>query len=202
VRKWEDVKAERKRMTDLFNMYERTTKATLIAYTGLADDDHGADTPTRFLNMLDELTECKHCDQSCIKWKDFPATSQDMVVVQDIPFSSVCNHHVVPFVGYATIGYVPAGSVAGLSKFARTVRHFARQLQVQEDLTLNISDYLEEKLEPLGLAIVMRAEHLCMTIRGAQSPGTYTTTARMTGIFNDHTRTAKAEFMTYLGAKK
>jgi GTP cyclohydrolase I len=184
------------------NNWLRGSQGLLETFAGLNGDEHGKETPQRFLNMLNELTECKVCDTGCIKWKDFDANSQDMVVVQDIPFSSVCNHHVVPFVGFATIGYVPDRRVAGLSKFARTVRHFARRLQVQENLTYDIGSYLEERLEPLGLAVVTRAEHLCMTIRGAQSPGTYTTVARMTGVFNDHERTAKAEFMTYLGAHK
>lgn len=174
------------------------SRMVLERFAGLKVNDHGADTPQRFVSMLDELTECKDCDGSCIKWKDFPAEAQDMVVVQNIPFSSLCNHHVVPFTGYATIGYVPSTRVAGLSKFARVTRHFARQLQVQEKLTFDIEQFIWSKLQPLGVAVVVKAEHMCMTIRGVQAPGTYTTTARMTGIFNDHDRTAKAEFLTYL----
>lgn len=182
---------------------QRFTESLLAKYAGLKDNEHGADTPRRFLNMLDELTKCKDCDGSCVKWKSFPARAQDLVVVQRIPFSSVCNHHVVPFVGFAHVGYVPREKVAGLSKFARAVNHFARRLQVQEDLTYEIADFLEAQLEaPLGIAVVTKAEHLCMTIRGVQAPGTYTTAARMTGIFNDHTRTAKAEFLSYVNGDK
>jgi GTP cyclohydrolase I len=174
----------------------------LQTYAGLSGNEHGHETPQRFISMLDELTKCKDCNGSCIKWKDFTSAAQDMVVIQNIPFSSLCNHHVVPFTGYATIGYVPNEMVAGLSKFARVVHHFAHRLQVQEDLTFDIAQFIDKKLDPLGTAVVLRAEHMCMTIRGVQAPGTYTTTARMTGIFNDHTRTAKAEFLTYLGVTK
>jgi GTP cyclohydrolase IA len=177
------------------------TEKILQHYAGLLGDAHGENTPERFLFMLDELTECKDCIGACIKWRDFPTESNDMVVVQQIPFSSVCNHHVVPFVGFAHIAYVPEERIAGLSKFARTVHHFARRLQVQEDLTYQIANYIEAKLRPKGIAVVMRAEHLCMTIRGVQAPGTYTTTSRMTGVFGDHSRTAKQEFLQYLNGK-
>src|SRR4051794_6905699 len=95
---------------------------------------HGKDTPKRFVTMLEELTQCKDCDGSCMKWKTFKEDVDQMIVVNRIPFSSVCNHHVVPFVGFAWIGYVPDGEVAGLSKFARVTHHFARRLQVQENL--------------------------------------------------------------------
>lgn len=171
----------------------------LTVYAGLQPTEHGEDTPKRFLSMLDELTKCKNCNGACIKWKTFSSNRlHDMVVVQKIPFSSVCNHHVVPFVGFAHIAYVPEDLMAGLSKFARAVHHFAQRLQVQERLTADITGFLKEKLRPQGLAVVLRAEHLCMTVRGVQSPGTYTTTARMTGCFADHTKTAKTEFLTYL----
>src|SRR3954452_3809397 len=104
-------------------------------YAGLdASGPHGADTPRRFLEMLDELTKCKpgDCKGECIKWKTFPASSDSMIVMAPIPFVSVCNHHVLPFHGTAYIGYVPEELEVGLSKLARTVHHFARRLQVQE----------------------------------------------------------------------
>lgn len=173
-------------------LLEETTGLTL---TG----DHGAGTARRFVAMLDELTRCRNCDGSCIKWKDFPSGSvRDMVVVKQIPFWSVCNHHVITFSGYAHIGYVPDRRIAGLSKFARVVHHFARRLQVQERLAEEIADFLQEKLSPQGLAIVLEAEHMCMTVRGVQVPGTKTTTARMTGCFADHSKSAKQEFLTYI----
>jgi len=157
-------------------------------------DMHGQDTPTRFVHMLKEMTT-----PTPIKWKTFPNESIDeMIIVRDIPFVSLCNHHVVPFIGKANVGYIPDQMVAGLSKFARVVHHFAHSLQVQENLTKQIADYLEENLMPLGIAVTMEAEHLCMTIRGVQVPGTRTYTAAMRGRFADHERTAKAEFLARL----
>lgn len=175
----------------------------LVGYAGLeVDGPHGNDTPKRFLDMLSELTRCRggmgdgiH-DQSCIKWKDFPSDDDELITVGPISFVSVCNHHVLPFHGKAWIGYVPDGKVAGLSKFARTVNHFARQLQVQEELTKQIADYLEYRLEPRGVVVHLMAEHTCMTFRGAQSPGTLTASTVTRGVFADHTRTAKAEFLS------
>jgi len=179
-------------ISDTFDYAE----SLLQIHAGLdVTNGHGRETPKRFVSMLDELTECKDCDGSCMKWKTFNEHVDQMIVVNRIPFSSVCNHHVVPFVGYAWIGYVPNGIVAGLSKFARVTRHFARRLQVQEGLTKDIADYLENQLEPKGIMVVLEAEHLCMTIRGTQTPGTTTRTVETRGVFADHTRTAKHEFL-------
>jgi GTP cyclohydrolase I len=158
-------------------------------------NDHGRDTPKRFVSMLDELTKCRDCDGSCMKWKTFKEDVDQMVVVNKIPFSSVCNHHVVPFVGFAWIGYVPEDHLAGLSKFARVVHHFAHKLQVQERLTEEVADFLEYELAPSGVIVVLEAEHLCMTIRGVQTPGTTTRTVVTRGVFADHALTAKSEFL-------
>ena len=121
-----------------------------------------------------------------------------MVIVNDIEFVSVCNHHVVPFIGKAHIGYVPDKTIAGLSKFPRVVHHFARRLQVQERMTKDITEFLEDRLEPKGVMVVLQAQHLCMAIRGVRSMNAYTTTSKVTGVFADHTRTAKAEFLQFL----
>jgi GTP cyclohydrolase IA len=158
------------------------------------NDLHGADTPSRFVAMLRELTT-----PDPIKWKTFPNDGMDeMIIVRNIPFVSLCNHHVIPFIGKADIGYVPDKLVAGLSKFARVVSHFSSALQVQERLTMQIADFLVENLQPRGVGVVMEAEHLCMTIRGVQAPGTKTYTAAMKGVFADHSRTAKMEFLERL----
>lgn len=172
----------------------------LRATTGLADDAHGADTAARFVKMLEDLTECggNHDVQQCSKWRTFDSTSDEMIVVQDIPFVSLCNHHVLPFIGIVHVGYIPNKLIAGLSKFKRVVDHYARQLQVQERMTSQIADFLEHALEPKGLAIVVKAEHMCMSIRGAQAHGTFTTTNAMRGFFADHDRTAKMEFLTMI----
>lgn len=176
--------------------YHYCAKDLLVKHAGLdTATEHGADTPKRFEDMLDEVTKCKDCTGSCIKWKVFKSAVDQMVVVNRIPFTSVCNHHVVPFVGHAWVGYIPDGTVAGLSKFARVVHHFAQRLQVQEELTQQVADFLEGALHPKGVMVVMEAEHLCMTIRGVQTPGTTTRTTVTSGVFADHARTAKAEFL-------
>jgi GTP cyclohydrolase I len=143
--------------------------------------------------MLKELTTPEE-----FTFTTFPATSQNMVMLKGIPFSSVCSHHVIPFVGFAHIAYVPDETLVGLSKFARLVKYHSHKLQVQESLTEEIAADLEERLKPKGVAVVMEAEHLCMTIRGVQSSGTMTRTAEMRGVFADHEKTAKAEFLSYI----
>jgi GTP cyclohydrolase I len=171
--------------------------------------EHGKGSADRFLKALDELTMCKSSgdpaidekhDLDCIKWKTFRAEEQDMIIQDSIPFVSLCNHHLVPFVGEAHIGYVPEQKIIGLSKFARVVQHFSRRLQVQENLTRDISDYLHAGLEPKGLIVVMRAQHMCMSLRGIKSPG-WTTTAAVRGVFASHDRTAKSEFYQLLNGR-
>lgn len=168
----------------------------LSTHCGLdLETEHGKDTPTRFVNMLDELTSCKNCEGTCIKWKSFAAETDEMIIVKKIPFVSVCNHHVIPFVGEARIGYVPCKLEAGLSKFGRVVQHFARRLQTQEHMTAEVTDFLQTNLSPLGVAVQLEAEHMCMTVRGVQMPGATTVTTKTLGVFADHTRTAKLEFL-------
>jgi GTP cyclohydrolase I len=126
----------------------------------------------------------------------FPNKGNDeMIVLAPVPFYTMCAHHTAPFFGKVYMGYIPDERIAGLSKFARTVKYMAKGFWVQEELTTEIAHFLEEKLNPLGVAIVVRAEHLCMAMRGVEQPGVMTTTSCMLGVFGDHTRTAKAEFM-------
>lgn len=181
---------------DLEASVQDSARHLLTETTGLKPDVHGVDTPRRFVAMLRELTTPEP-----IKWKDFPAEGDEMVSVYDIPFVSLCNHHVIPFVGKAHIGYVPNELNAGLSKFARVVKYHAAGLQVQERLTTSVATYLDLKLQPKGLIVVMEAEHMCMTIRGVQSPGTQTRTTAVKGVFADHERTAKAEFLAGLNGR-
>jgi GTP cyclohydrolase I len=156
------------------------------------NDMHGKETPLRFVQMLRELTTPQP-----IKWKTFPNEGYDeMIIERNIPFTSLCNHHVIPFIGVAHVGYIPDKIVPGLSKIARVVQHYAKALQVQEKLTKQVADFLEENMQPLGVAVVLEAEHMCMTIRGVQVPGTTTYTAAMRGRFADHEKTAKAEFLS------
>jgi GTP cyclohydrolase IA len=155
-----------------------------------AEDAHLQDTPKRLVSMFKELTT--PCE---IKWKTFPSEGDEMIVVRNIDFVSLCAHHMLPFIGKAHIGYIPNGHIAGLSKFARVVKHFAADLQVQERLTKQVALFLEHKLQAQGVAVVIEAEHMCMSIRGIQSPGTITTTSCMQGVFEDHSRLAREEFL-------
>lgn len=155
---------------------------------------HMADTPKRFAKMLDELTTQEEFD-----FTTFESERDEMVVMRDIDFHSLCAHHIIPFIGKCHIAYVPNGKIVGLSKLARTVRFHSAGLQVQEELTAQIADTLEDALEPIGVAVVMEAEHLCMTLRGVRSPGAQTITSTMRGCFADHDKLARGEFLQLIG---
>lgn len=154
-------------------------------------------TPERFAKMIVELTSPQEFEFTTFDISD--RDDHEMIIVKDISFVALCAHHVVPFVGKAWIGYVPSNKIAGLSKFARAVRFWSAGLWTQEDLTNSISAYLEEMLEPTGLGVVLEAEHMCMTIRGVQAPGTTTVTSSMRGVFLDSTRGARQEFLQLMG---
>lgn len=115
--------------------------------------------------------------------KQFDTANDNMVVEKDIPFYSTCEHHLLPFFGKAHVAYIPNGKVAGLSKLARTVEGFARRAQIQENMTAQIADAMEEYLKPKGVMVMLEAEHLCMTMRGIQKPGTKTVTMMVRGAF-------------------
>jgi GTP cyclohydrolase I len=118
----------------------------------------------------------------------------ELVVARNIPFHSLCEHHLIPFVGVAHVAYLPGERIVGLSKMARVVEHFARRLQVQERMTVQIADWLEAELDPKGVGVVLDAEHFCMTIRGVQKPGARTTTSALRGRVRDDART-RAELL-------
>jgi GTP cyclohydrolase I len=132
-------------------------------------------------------------------FRTFDVAYDEMVIVKDIPLYSMCEHHMLPFIGVAHIGYVPNGRVVGLSKIARIVDIFARRLQVQERLTSEVADTLVAGLSPLGVAIVIEAEHLCMTMRGVQKPGSRTVTSAMRGVFLEKNNNARHEFLRLVG---
>lgn len=176
--------------------YARGFLESLDAWRSV-DKDHREETPRRMVAMFKQMTERER-----FNFTTFPAKSQDMITLGPIPFYTMCAHHTAPFFGRAYVGYVPDSRIAGLSKFARTVKYCAKGFWVQEELTEEISRFIEEHLKPLGVAIVLEAEHLCMAMRGVQQPGVITTTSSMTGVFGDHTRTAKAEFMQIIGRMK
>lgn len=162
----------------------------LPGFTEVAEH-HRARTPERYVKMLLELTTREE-----IEFTTFPNTGIDeMVVLAPIPFYTLCAHHVVPFYGKAYIAYIPREDIAGLSKFGRTVKNLAKGFHVQEELTQEIANFLEEHLEPLGIAVVLKGEHMCVSMRGVQMPDMITTTSCMKGVFLDTTRGARAEFL-------
>ncbi len=143
------------------------------------------DTPRRVAKMYAELFEGLHSDPTEHLKVVFEENHDEMVMVRDIPFTSLCEHHLVPFMGRAHVAYIPgpSGRITGLSKLARTVEGFARRLQVQERMTAQIADALNSVLEPRGALVVIEAEHLCMAMRGVKKPGTVTVTSAVRGIF-------------------
>jgi GTP cyclohydrolase I len=121
-----------------------------------------------------------------------------MVLVRDIPVQSVCEHHLLPFVGRAHVAYLPADRIVGLSKLARTVSHLASRPQTQERLTTQVASSLDEHLLPRGVGVVVEAEHTCMTLRGARAPGATTTTSSLRGTIK-HDPSSRAEFLSLVG---
>lgn len=158
------------------------------------------DTPARFANAVQDM--CRgYRDDASEWWKVFDAEGADQMVCQwKIPLYSLCEHHLLPFTGFAHIGYIPKEKICGLSKLKRVVDLYARRLQVQERLTKQIADFLEDALKPRGVMVVVEAEHLCMTIRGVQTPGTLTTTSAVTGDFLDAAQGSRQEFQNFLAA--
>ncbi len=161
------------------------------------EDPQERDTPKRMAQAIKELTT----PDTSWEFTTFDTTSDEMVVVADIRFASLCRHHVLPYTGVAHVAYIPNGKLAGLSKIPRYVLQCAASLSTQEELTTEIADGLEEKLTPLGVAVAMEAEHTCMSIRGVQATGTRTYTAAMRGVFADHDKTAKQEFLSRINGR-
>lgn len=156
------------------------------------------ETPGRAARMwLNELTAGYAVDIKDLFRLFEPEGYDGMVIVRDIPVKSTCVHHLVPFVGYAHIGYIPGASILGLSKLARLVDAFGRRLQIQENVTKQVISALEEHLAPKGAIVVLESEHMCMTIRGVQAPGTKTITSDVSGCFKEEP-SYKDEFFTLL----
>jgi GTP cyclohydrolase I len=161
---------------------------TLIAWAGDDPAREGLiETPKRVVKAYEELFKGYRQDAPEILSKVFEEVNgyDDMVLVRDIPFHSHCEHHMVPFVGKAHVGYYPAEGVVGLSKLARVVDVFARRLQTQETMTAQIVEAIDEALKPRGVAVLIEAEHMCMSMRGVQKSGASTITTQFTGIFRD-----------------
>jgi GTP cyclohydrolase I len=156
-------------------------------------------TPERMHRMYAELTAGYHVNaERLINEAVFEVAYSEMVVVKDIPFYSLCEHHLLPFFGSAHVAYVPSGRVIGLSKIPRIVEMYARRLQVQERMTQQIAEFLMDRLEPGGVGVVVEATHLCAAMRGVRKPGTVMTTAHVLGLFRRSDKT-RAEFFAHLG---
>ena len=169
----------------------------LLALGADLTDEGLADTPARVARMYAEL----------LMPTPFTATTfpndggyDQLVVARDIPFHSLCEHHLLPFSGTAHVGYVPGARILGLSKFARVVERFARDLQVQERLTHQVARWIDAELAPLGVGVMIEAEHLCMSLRGVQVRGARTVTSSFTGVVRDDERTRR-EFLARCGVR-
>lgn len=160
-------------------------------------DDNFRDTPTRVRKFLQEFSQNKPSPKEILK-VDFPSEYKGMVMQKDIPFASLCAHHMLPFRGRAAVAYIPNGRVVGLSKLARIVHWASRRLTLQEDVTMRIADALDECLQPRGLMVVIESEHLCMAIRGVKEPDAMTVTSEVRGVFMSNERGTKDEFMNFL----
>jgi GTP cyclohydrolase IA len=155
-------------------------------------------TPERVHRMYTELTAGYHVDpERLINNAIFDVDYSEMVIVKDIPFYSLCEHHLLPFFGSAAVAYIPRGRVIGLSKIPRIVEMYARRLQVQERLTQQVAEFLQDKLAPQGVGVVIEATHLCAVMRGVRKPGTIMTTSSVLGLFRTRDRT-RAEFLDHL----
>jgi GTP cyclohydrolase I len=155
-------------------------------------------TPARVHRMYTELTAGYHVDPTrLMNGAIFEVDYSEMVVVKDIPFYSLCEHHLLPFFGAAAVAYIPRGRVVGLSKIPRIVEMYARRLQVQERMTQQIADFLQDHLEPQGVGVVVEATHLCAVMRGVRKPGTIMTTSAVLGLFRSRDKT-RSEFLAHL----
>ena len=155
------------------------------------------DTPKRVAEMYAEVLGGLWEDPSTQLDVGFDEQHEEMVILRDIPFYSLCEHHLLPFSGVAHVAYIPRGRVVGISKLARVVDILARRLQVQERLTSQIADLIEERLKPRGVAVVVKAEHLCMTMRGIKKPGSMVVTSATRGGFRARQAT-RMEFLALL----
>ncbi|PIU56034.1 MAG: GTP cyclohydrolase I FolE [Chloroflexi bacterium CG07_land_8_20_14_0_80_51_10] len=159
------------------------------------------DTPKRIAEMYADIFSGIYQDPETHLHVGFEEGHEEMVIAKDIPFYSMCEHHFLPFYGMAHIGYIPNGRVVGASKLARTVEILARRPQLQERLTTQVADTIVKVLEPKGVAVILQAEHLCMTMRGVKKPGSNIVTSAMRGLFRQRAAT-RAEFLTLIGGNK
>ena len=170
---------------------EHAASDFLVALGADINDEHLADTPGRMARAYAELLTPKRFVPTSFPNED---GYDELILVRSIPFHSLCTHHLLPFRGVAHVGYVPGERIVGLSKLARVVEMFARDLQVQERLTAQIADWLQHELDPKGVGVVLEAEHMCMALRGVQTFGAKTVTSALHGLVRNDPRT-RQEFL-------
>ncbi len=185
---------------------ERVRKAVAELLAAVGEDprrDGLQRTPQRVADMYAELLSGQFDEPASHLQVTFDAGHDEMVMERDIPFASVCEHHLMPFIGRAHVAYIPGpdGRITGLSKLARLVDSFSRRLQVQERLTSQIADAIEVALDPRGVLVVIEAEHLCMSMRGVRKPGAVTVTSAVRGQFRDSAAT-RAEAMAFIHGRR
>lgn len=176
---------------------ERAAAELLVALGADLEREGLRETPRRVAAAYAELLTPDPFDL-----RTFPNDEgyDELVLVRDIPFQSLCMHHLLPFHGVAHVAYLPGERILGLSKLARVVEHFSRDLQLQERLTIQVAEWLQEQLQPRGVGVVLEAEHLCMSLRGVQKSGAVTITSALRGLLRDDPRT-REEFLSLTGGR-
>ncbi|MDC0273197.1 MAG: GTP cyclohydrolase I FolE [Planctomycetaceae bacterium] len=175
----------------------RAVREILISIGEDPERDGLLDTPDRVARMYAELFSGLHTDPTHHLHKVFEESYDELVLVRDISFNSMCEHHLLPFMGVAHIGYLPQGKVTGLSKLARVVEEVSKRPQVQERMTHQIADLVHQELDTKGVIVVIDAEHTCMTIRGVRKPGSTTITSAVRGLFKTN-ESSRAEAMSLI----
>ena len=179
---------------------ERAVREILAAVGEDPERDGLLETPARVARMYAELFAGLHLDPARHLEKVFEETYDELVLVRDISFNSCCEHHLLPFMGVAHVGYLPKGRVVGLSKLARVVEEVSKKPQVQERMTHTVADLINERLDAKGVIVVVEAEHTCMTIRGIRKPGSATITSAVRGLFKTNQST-RAEVLSLINSR-
>ncbi len=202
-----DISLENKGYTKIETFNEEATEQLAFHYRKVlellgedADREGLEKTPLRVAKAMQFLTQGYHSNpEEILRSAMFKEDYKQMVIVKDIELYSLCEHHMLPFVGRAHVAYIPNGTITGLSKIARVVEAFARRLQVQERLTTQIKDCIQNTLNPLGVAVVIEAQHMCMAMRGVQKQNSITTTSDFTGAFKNVA--TREEFIRLISTK-
>jgi GTP cyclohydrolase IA len=176
---------------------ERAVRTILTAVGEDPDRPGLKDTPRRVARMYKEMFAGLHTDPARHLHVTFPETYDEIVLVRDISFTSMCEHHLLPFSGVAHVAYIPNGRVTGLSKLARVVDEVSHRPQVQERMTAEVADMIERELQTSGVAVVIKAEHSCMSIRGVRKPGSQTVTSALRGVFKTN-ESSRAEVISLI----